>query len=638
MKAMLDWFPMVRRASRSNHRRRSTLHLEALESRRLMAADALPVLMVIADGHDFYYREYNETRIGIEQRGVAVEVAARTTNPSTPHLGTGQGPDGGIVTPDLRLDQVDSDDYSAIVFVGGWGSSMYQYAFQGDYQNDLYDGDLATKTVVNDLINQFAAQDKFVTAICHGVTVLAWARVDGVSPLAGKQVSVPFIGSPAVFYQGAWYGNYQLGQQPQAAANGAITNTVSGQYGLANTVTDDVVVDGRIITAENYDAALEFGRRIGLEVLAAAAAQDPPAANQPPTALDAAWQIDENGSVGTVVGVVSASDPDAGQLLSFAITGGNTGGAFAINPATGQISVVNTSVLDFETTPVFQLTVQVADDGQPSLNDTAVVTIQLRDLLEAAPGTVALFGGDIHVKGTSSADTIYIWSGSTDQQVFVWMNGVFHGARTLPAGGRVRVFSGDGNDQVFATDARAPMTIDGEGGHDLITGGSAADVLLGGDGYDRISGLGGNDLIRGGVGNDSLYGNDGDDLILGEAGDDVVDGHAGRDLIIGGLGRDYVQGGVGEDLLIGGTTQFDLNELALAAIRSAWSGPGGFQDRANQLAAGIGGGIRLAWGQGVLDDGSSDTICGGAGADLIFLGLLDPPYPDADDRLELISG
>ena len=40
---------------------------EALESRNLMAADPLPVLMVLADQHDFYYREYGDTRIGLAQ-------------------------------------------------------------------------------------------------------------------------------------------------------------------------------------------------------------------------------------------------------------------------------------------------------------------------------------------------------------------------------------------------------------------------------------------------------------------------------------------------------------------------------------------------------------------------------------------
>jgi len=37
----------------------------------------------------------------------------------------------------------------------------------------------------------------------------------------------------------------------------------------------------------------------------------------------------------TVVGTVAASDPDAGQALTYSMTAGNTGGAFAINATSG---------------------------------------------------------------------------------------------------------------------------------------------------------------------------------------------------------------------------------------------------------------------------------------------------------------
>ena len=74
--------------------------------------------------------------------------------------------------------------------------------------------------------------------------------------------------------------------------------------------------------------------------------------------------------------------PAAGNTLSYAITGGNTGSAFAIDSATGEITVANSAALDFETTPTFNLMVQVTDDGTPNLNDTATVTINVTDLNE----------------------------------------------------------------------------------------------------------------------------------------------------------------------------------------------------------------------------------------------------------------
>lgn len=633
MQRLMNWL----RARRSNpvHRRGRKLRVESLESRDMFAADVLPVLMVIADQQDFYYQEYGDTRASIEAAGLDVVVAATTTNPSTPHAGSGQGGDSGVVVPDLALATVDPDDYSAIVFVGGWGSSMYQYDFPGDYSNNLYDGDAVTKQTVNNLINNFLDDDKYVTAICHGVTVLAWARVDGASPLDGKIVSVPYIGSPAGIYNGQWYNNFELGQYEQALANGAIANTVSGQYGDPTTVADDVVVDGRIITAENYDAAAYFGQVIAQELIAESQSPEAPPpedpVNQAPTASDAAWSLEENSAVGTFVGQVAATDPDAGQTLSFAIVAGNDDGAFAIDPATGEVTVADQSTIDFETHPAFALTVEVTDDGLTPLAATAQITIDLTDVDEAPPAppaSVYRHGDDLIVQGSEGDDVVYLWSGAADTDVGVWMNGVFYGMFDFYVGGRVIAYGGDGNDQIYATDARMPVSIFGEGGHDQITGGSAGDLLEGGDGVDRIWGNSGDDLIRGGAGNDVLLGREGNDVIVGGDGDDYLDGYTGNDILIGGAGSDRASGGDGEDLLIGGTTDYDNNDAALLSLLAAWSAPGPVGDRVVQLTTGLPDGTRLAWGETVHDDGAADGLCGGLAADLVFAALNDQSCTD----------
>ncbi|WNM57808.1 DUF2341 domain-containing protein [Candidatus Nitrospira allomarina] len=61
--------------------------------------------------------------------------------------------------------------------------------------------------------------------------------------------------------------------------------------------------------------------------------------------------------------------------LTYAIIGGNTGGAFAINSVSGELTVVNSAALDYETNPSFGLTVQLTDSL--GLNDTATITINL---------------------------------------------------------------------------------------------------------------------------------------------------------------------------------------------------------------------------------------------------------------------
>ncbi|MDA0230708.1 MAG: cadherin repeat domain-containing protein [Proteobacteria bacterium] len=68
----------------------------------------------------------------------------------------------------------------------------------------------------------------------------------------------------------------------------------------------------------------------------------------------------ENSAAGTAVGTVAASDPDAGDALSYAITSGNQDGAFAID-TDGVITVQGG--LDFEALSSYALTVQVTDGG-----------------------------------------------------------------------------------------------------------------------------------------------------------------------------------------------------------------------------------------------------------------------------------
>ncbi|NOR43192.1 MAG: hypothetical protein GQ572_07620, partial [Gammaproteobacteria bacterium] len=98
-----------------------------------------------------------------------------------------------------------------------------------------------------------------------------------------------------------------------------------------------------------------------------------------PVISNQSFNVDENSANGTVVGTVLASDPN-GDSLSYAITSGNTSGAFAINAGDGVLTVANSVVLDYETITQFGLTVQVVDPG--GLNDSATITVTLNDVIE----------------------------------------------------------------------------------------------------------------------------------------------------------------------------------------------------------------------------------------------------------------
>lgn len=108
--------------------------------------------------------------------------------------------------------------------------------------------------------------------------------------------------------------------------------------------------------------------------------------NEAPTANPAGpFSLNENSAGGTAVGAVTATDPDFGQTLTYSIVSGNTNGAFAIDPNTGAITVANAAALDYETTPSFNLVVQVSDSGTPSLSATTSVSISLIDVNEVTP-------------------------------------------------------------------------------------------------------------------------------------------------------------------------------------------------------------------------------------------------------------
>ena len=105
--------------------------------------------------------------------------------------------------------------------------------------------------------------------------------------------------------------------------------------------------------------------------------------NTPPVASDETFTLEENSGDGTVVGSVTATDADAGQTLSYQLSSG--GGAFEIDSESGEITVADSTQLDFETTTQFTLNIVVTDSGNPAKSDDAIITINLTDVNEFEP-------------------------------------------------------------------------------------------------------------------------------------------------------------------------------------------------------------------------------------------------------------
>lgn len=166
--------------------------------------------------------------------------------------------------------------------------------------------------------------------------------------------------------------------------------------------------------------------------------------------------VEENSEAGTVVGVLSAVDPDAGDTAAFTLLD-DAGGRFEI--VGDELRVANGLLLDFETAASHDVTVRVTDSDGLTYDET--ITIALIDLNETA---------------TAGDDTIYGTPG----------NDVIDGL--------------DGNDTIF-----------GRSGNDTLNGGAGNDVLDGGAGDDLVQGQDGDDVLIGGTGDDSLIGGSGSD-------------------------------------------------------------------------------------------------------------------------------
>ena len=106
--------------------------------------------------------------------------------------------------------------------------------------------------------------------------------------------------------------------------------------------------------------------------------------DSPPVVNDQGFSIMENSARGTSVGLVLASDPDSTSVLSYAIEGGNNGGAFKIDAVTGALSVDGS--LDYELQKSYVLKLRVSDG---TYSDVADITVNVLNENDNAPKITA---------------------------------------------------------------------------------------------------------------------------------------------------------------------------------------------------------------------------------------------------------
>ncbi len=98
--------------------------------------------------------------------------------------------------------------------------------------------------------------------------------------------------------------------------------------------------------------------------------------NDAPTITTSDFSVVSGASVGTVLGTVSYTDQD-GSALNFSIKGGNINSTFDLDLFTGQLSVLNSSSIDYFVRQKIPLLITVSDSGTPShtVDKTIIVNI-----------------------------------------------------------------------------------------------------------------------------------------------------------------------------------------------------------------------------------------------------------------------
>lgn len=112
----------------------------------------------------------------------------------------------------------------------------------------------------------------------------------------------------------------------------------------------------------------ELNRRVVVQVLDV---------NEPPTISGFSATVISHTQPGTVVGTVTASDPDFYTVLSLSIVGGNSNSMFALDNALGAISVVGD--LNSAAQSSYTLSVRAMDNGAPNLSGTNTVLITVNN-------------------------------------------------------------------------------------------------------------------------------------------------------------------------------------------------------------------------------------------------------------------
>lgn len=309
--------------------------------------------------------------------------------------------------------------------------------------------------------------------------------------------------------------------------------------------------------------------------------------NGAPTAVDDAYQVDEDGTLTVPVenGVLRNDNDPEGEPLTAEIVQGPRHGTLSLASDGSFVYVPNPG---FTGTDVFTYR---ARDGRDSgvatvtliVNPVNVAPVGEADRYEMESGrgpmvidasrgvlandtdadgdtlTAILTQGPRNGQFQFNSDGSFVYTpdaGFTGVDTFTY--DLFDGTARVPVTvtltvsprqGRVVTLDDNDNRVTFARETEA-VIVHALAGHDSVTGTRFDDELLLGVGNDEGIGGDGNDVIRGGIGNDKMFGQGGADRLEGGEGDDLMHGGDGADVMVGGTGNDTYYVHSAEDQVI----------------------------------------------------------------------------------------
>ena len=265
----------------------------------------------------------------------------------------------------------------------------------------------------------------------------------------------PAAGSSAIASYGIQYKLSSEADSAYADAKPTKRGTVTG-YNLVNR-------NGQSITAgTSYDVRVRAKNAEGWgawsDPATALTASPAPAANNPPTFADSAATVSvaENTAAGADIGSpVTATDPDAGDTLTYTLGTTTDGAHFTIDSNSGQLQTKG--ALDYENQSSYAVTVTATDDG--GLSASIAVTVKVDDVTDTAPGqpdapeiinikqtsfritwtapaagSSAISGYGIQYKLSSEADSAYADAKPTKRGTVTGYNVVDRSGQSITAG------------------------------------------------------------------------------------------------------------------------------------------------------------------------------------------------------------